>query len=83
MKATCIHESDVARLRVDVRGRTADGEPILIPSGTEATVILEHRGAEAVELEVVDERTGAPRAFVAAPRSALEVVWRAASKRAA
>ena len=77
MSARCVHDYDVVRLRVPTYGETPDGKPTELPAGTEGTVVLEpERGSRLVQIEVVDQETGEPKAFLAAARDAIDVVWR-------
>lgn len=72
----CVHELDVVRLRAPSKGESYDGQPVAVPAGTDAAVIMDYPGSDLLRLEVIDQGTGVPTCFVVAARSSVDVIWR-------
>ncbi len=67
----CIHEMDVVTLIRGASGYGPEGAEVTVAAGATGTVVREHAGSQWVEVEIVDEATGLPRAFVEVERPAL------------
>jgi hypothetical protein len=71
---TCIHELDVVALRSSAIGFDPAGREVHLAAGSTGTVVREQAGSSWVEVEIAEDSTGAPQAFVEIERAGLTLL---------